>query len=314
MQSIIFMGTPQFSVPVLEGLIDKGYEIKAVVTQPDKKVGRKQKLTKTPAKIAAEKHNILVYQPVKLSGSNELEELMNLHADFIVTAAYGQFLPTKFLNSVKIAAVNVHGSLLPKYRGGAPIQYSLLNGDQETGITIMEMVKKMDAGDMYAQKAIKIEKDDTAGSLFEKLSYLGRDLLLETLPKIADNTVVKTAQNPDNVVFSPNITKSQEKITKEMTAKEANNLIRALNPDPGAFIMVQGQRLKVWKAEVLDKKTNLEPGRLVNNKKCFAISFANKTVLNLLVLQPAGKKRMDVKNFANGQGSKFKPGDKIVDD
>ncbi|MBU3828100.1 MAG: methionyl-tRNA formyltransferase [Candidatus Lactobacillus pullistercoris] len=314
MQSIIFMGTPQFSVPVLEGLIDKGYEIKAVVTQPDKKVGRKQKLTKTPAKIAAEKHNILVYQPVKLSGSNELEELMNLHADFIVTAAYGQFLPTKFLNSVKIAAVNVHGSLLPKYRGGAPIQYSLLNGDQETGITIMEMVKKMDAGDMYAQKAIKIEKDDTAGSLFEKLSYLGRDLLLETLPKIADNTVVKTAQNPDNVVFSPNITKSQEKITKEMTAKEANNLIRALNPDPGAFMMVQGQRLKVWKAEVLDKKTNLEPGRLVNNKKCFAISFANKTVLNLLVLQPAGKKRMDVKNFANGQGSKFKPGDKIVDD
>lgn len=314
MQSIIFMGTPQFSVPVLEGLIDKGYEIKAVVTQPDKKVGRKQKLTKTPAKIAAEKHNILVYQPVKLSGSNELEELMNLHADFIVTAAYGQFLPTKFLNSVKIAAVNVHGSLLPKYRGGAPIQYSLLNGDQETGITIMEMVKKMDAGDMYAQKAIKIEKDDTAGSLFEKLSYLGRDLLLETLPKIADNTVVKTAQNPDNVVFSPNITKIQEKITKEMTAKEANNLIRALNPDPGAFMMVQGQRLKVWKAEVLDKKTNLEPGRLVNNKKCFAISFANKTVLNLLVLQPAGKKRMDVKNFANGQGSKFKPGDKIVDD
>lgn len=314
MQSIIFMGTPQFSVPVLEGLIDKGYEIKAVVTQPDKKVGRKQKLTKTPAKIAAEKHNILVYQPVKLSGSNELEELMNLHADFIVTAAYGQFLPTKFLNSVKIAAVNVHGSLLPKYRGGAPIQYSLLNDDQETGITIMEMVKKMDAGDMYAQKAIKIEKDDTAGSLFEKLSYLGRDLLLETLPKIADNTVVKTAQNPDNVVFSPNITKSQEKITKEMTAKEANNLIRALNPDPGAFMMVQGQRLKVWKAEVLDKKTNLEPGRLVNNKKCFAISFANKTVLNLLVLQPAGKKRMDVKNFANGQGSKFKPGDKIVDD
>ncbi len=314
MQSIIFMGTPQFSVPVLEGLIDKGYEIKAVVTQPDKKVGRKQKLTKTPAKIAAEKHNILVYQPVKLSGSNELEELMNLHADFIVTAAYGQFLPTKFLNSVKIAAVNVHGSLLPKYRGGAPIQYSLLNGDQETGITIMEMVKKMDAGDMYAQKAIKIEKDDTAGSLFEKLSYLGRDLLLETLPKIADNTVVKTAQNPDNVVFSPNITKSQEKITKEMTAKEANNLIRALNPDPGAFMMVQGQRLKVWKAEVLDKKTNLEPGRLVNNKKCFTISFANKTVLNLLVLQPAGKNRMDVKNFANGQGSKFKPGDKIVDD
>lgn len=130
MTSIIFMGTPDFSVPVLKGLVEKGYEVKAVVTQPDKKVGRKQKITKTPAKIAAEELDIPVYQPVKLSGSSELDELIAMNADFIVTAAYGQFLPTKFLNSAKIAAVNVHGSLLPKYRGGAPIQYSLINGDK----------------------------------------------------------------------------------------------------------------------------------------------------------------------------------------
>ena len=156
MTSVIFMGTPEFSVPVLEGLIENNYEIKAVVTQPDKKVGRKQKITKSPAKIAAEKHNLPVYQPAKLSGSEEMQKLIDMHADLIVTAAYGQFLPTKFLNSVKIAAVNVHGSLLPKYRGGAPIQYSLINGDKETGITIMEMVKKMHAGDLYQQEAIKI--------------------------------------------------------------------------------------------------------------------------------------------------------------
>lgn len=289
------MGTPDFSVPVLKGLVEKGYEVKAVVTQPDKKVGRKQKITKTPAKIAAEELDIPVYQPVKLSGSSELDELIAMNADFIVTAAYGQFLPTKFLNSAKIAAVNVHGSLLPKYRGGAPIQYSLINGDKETGITIMEMVKKMDAGDIYAQKAIEIEPDDTAGSLFEKLSYLGRDLLLETLPKISDGSVQKVTQNEEEVVFSPNITKNQERITSKMTAQEANNLLRGLNPDPGAYMMVNGKRFKVWKAEVADESTDLEAGSLVENKGRFAISFANNTVLNLLEVQPAGKRKCQFK-------------------
>lgn len=314
MTSIIFMGTPDFSVPVLKGLVEKGYEVKAVVTQPDKKVGRKQKITKTPAKIAAEELDIPVYQPVKLSGSSELDELIAMNADFIVTAAYGQFLPTKFLNSAKIAAVNVHGSLLPKYRGGAPIQYSLINGDKETGITIMEMVKKMDAGDIYAQKAIEIEPDDTAGSLFEKLSYLGRDLLLETLPKISDGSVQKVTQNEEEVVFSPNITKNQERITSKMTAQEANNLLRGLNPDPGAYMMVNGKRFKVWKAEVDDESTDLEAGSLVENKGRFAISFANNTVLNLLEVQPAGKKKMPIQSFLNGQASKFTVGEKIIDD
>lgn len=314
MTSVIFMGTPDFSVPVLKGLVKHGYVVKAVVTQPDKRVGRKQKITKTPAKLAAEKLNLPVFQPAKLSGSKELDNLIAMHADLIVTAAYGQFLPTKFLKSVKITAVNVHGSLLPKYRGGAPVQYSLLNDDAETGITIMEMVKKMDAGDIYAQKALKIEPDDTTGSLFTKLAILGRDLLLETLPKIIDGSVRKIPQDPDKVVFSPNISKKQEKITLSMTATEANNLIRALNPDPGAYLMVDGKRLKVWKAKVSKDQTKLEAGSLVSNKNRFAISFANHTILDLLELQPAGKKRMTVKNFLNGQGSKFKPEEKIIDD
>lgn len=313
MTSVIFMGTPEFSVPVLEGLIEAGYEIRAVVTQPDKKVGRKQKIAKTPAKIAAEKHDLPVLQPVKLSGSEEMNKLIDMHADLIVTAAYGQFLPTKFLKSVNIAAVNVHGSLLPKYRGGAPIQYSLINGDKETGITIMEMVKKMDAGDIYAQEAIKIEPEDNAGTLFSKLSILGRDLLLKTLPSIIDGSVKKTPQDPDKVVFSPNITKEQERLSIDMTAEQANNMIRALNPDPGAYLMINGQRFKVWKAEVASDSSILEAGTVVANKGRFAISFADNTVLNLLEVQPSGKKRMNIKNFLNGQGSRFVTGEEIVD-
>ena len=313
MTSVIFMGTPEFSVPVLEGLIEAGYEIRAVVTQPDKKVGRKQKIAKTPAKIAAEKHDLPVLQPVKLSGSEEMNQLIDMHADLIVTAAYGQFLPTKFLKSVNIAAVNVHGSLLPKYRGWAPIQYSLINGDKETGITIMEMVKKMDAGDIYAQEAIRIEPEDNAGTLFSKLSILGRDLLLKTLPSIIDGSVKKTPQDPDKVVFSPNITKEQERLSIDMTAEQANNMIRALNPDPGAYLMINGQRFKVWKAEVASDSSSLEAGAVVANKGRFAISFADNTVLNLLEVQPSGKKRMNVKNFLNGQGSKFVTGEEIVD-
>lgn len=313
MTSVIFMGTPEFSVPVLEGLIENNYEIKAVVTQPDKKVGRKQKISKSPAKLAAEKHDLPVFQPVKLSGSEEMQKLIDLHADLIVTAAYGQFLPTKFLNSVKIAAVNVHGSLLPKYRGGAPIQYSLINGDKETGITIMEMVKQMDAGDIYAQQAIAIEPDDNAGTLFGKLSIVGRDLLLKTLPAIIDGSVKKVAQDPDKVVFSPNISKEQEKLTLAMTAEQANDMIRALNPDPGAYLLVDGKRLKVWRAEPAAETTDLKPGTLVDNHGRFALSFADGTVLNLLEVQPSGKKRMDIKSFLNGQGSKFAVGEEIVD-
>lgn len=314
MTSVIFMGTPDFAVPILEGLVAKGYEIKAVVTQPDKKVGRKQKITKTPAKIAAEKLQLPVFQPLKLAKSEELEKLIAMHADLIITAAYGQFLPSRFLQSVKIAAVNVHGSLLPKYRGGAPIQYALLNGDEETGITIMEMVKKMDAGDIYAQEAIKITATDTTGSLFAKLAVVGRDLLLKTLPQIIAGTLEKKPQAEERVVFSPNISKAQEQIKLTMTARQASNLVRALNPDPGAYLLLAGQRLKVWQAEASSVKTALAPGMLVANQDCFALSFAQNTVLKLLEVQPAGKKRMPISSFLHGQGSKFSVGEKIVDE
>ena len=312
MTSIIFLGTPKFAVPILKALANKKYEIKAVVTQPDKKVGRKQEVTESPVKVLAQKLNLPVFQPAHLAKSEEVAALIAMHADLIITAAYGQFLPSKFLQSAKIAAVNVHGSMLPKYRGGAPIQYALINGDKQTGVTIMEMVKQMDAGAIYAQKAIDIQKDDTAGTVFEKLSFLGRDLLLQTLPQIIADPQKKTAQDETKVVFSPNISKEQEQIKISMTATEANNLIRGLNPDPGAYLLVDNKRFKVWRAEVTPETTSLSAGTVVDNKKRFAISFANHTVLNLLEVQPAGKKKMTVKSFLNGQGKSFAIGDKIV--
>ncbi|MBI0032591.1 methionyl-tRNA formyltransferase [Lactobacillus sp. M0396] len=312
MTSIIFLGTPKFAVPILEALSENDYEIKAVVTQPDKKVGRKQKVTETPVKLLAKKLNLPVFQPEHLGKSDELIDLINMHADLIITAAYGQFLPSKLLQSAKIAAVNVHGSLLPKYRGGAPIQYALINGDKQTGVTIMEMVKQMDAGDIYSQKTIDIQKEDNAGTLFEKLSLLGRDLLLQTLPQIIANPQKKVSQDEDKVVFSPNINKGQEQIKLNMTATEANNLIRGLNPDPGAYLLIDGKRFKIWQAEVAADTTSFPAGVVVDNKKRFAISFANHTVLNLLEVQPSGKKKMAIKSFLNGQGKNFSKGDKIV--
>ena len=194
------------------------------------------------------------------------------------------------------------------------MQYSLLNGDKETGVTIMEMVKKMDAGDIFAQKALTITDEDTSGTLFDKLSVLGRDLLLETLPKFIDGTVTRTAQDEDKVVFSPNISKDQEKINLTMTAKEANNLIRALNPDPGAYFMLGGKRFKVWKAKPLTEKTSFPAGTLVTNKKKFVISMADGSQLELLEVQPTGKKKMNIKDYLNGQGSHFIIGDKIIDE
>ncbi|MBA1394341.1 methionyl-tRNA formyltransferase, partial [Lactobacillus sp. XV13L] len=201
MTKVIFMGTPAFSVPILEGLLQQNYEIVAVVTQPDRAVGRKQKISFSPVKQYALQHDLSIYQPEKLGHSAELEQLISLQADLIITAAFGQFLPTKLLASAKIAAINVHGSLLPRNRGGAPVQRAIMNGDQTTGITIMYMAKKMDAGDIISQQEVAISATDTAGSLFDKLSQVGRDLLLKTLPDIIAGTNQRITQDESLVTF-----------------------------------------------------------------------------------------------------------------
>lgn len=313
MTSIVFMGTPQFSVPILEALVAHDYQVLAVVTQPDRKVGRKQVLQQTPVKEAAVRLNLTVFQPEKLSGSQELADVMALQPDLIVTAAYGQFLPTKLLEAAKIAAINVHGSLLPKYRGGAPIQYAVLNGDSEIGITIMHMAKKMDAGDMIEQASIPIEASDDTGTLFDKLSYAGRDLLLKTLPSIIDQTAPRTPQDEAQVTFAYNITKEQEQLDIEQPATQLVNQIRALRPQPGAWLPINGQRTKLWQATVAETTTDQPAGVIVAiNKKDFELAAGNGSVLKITEIQPAGKAKMPVQSFLNGVGKQLAVGQQVV--
>lgn len=315
MTKVIFLGTPEFSATVLRGLLKEGYEVVAAVTQPDKPVGRKQKLQKSPVKVIAEDENIKLYQPVKLPGSPEVEELKALNADLIITAAYGQFLPTSFLESAKVAAINVHGSLLPKYRGGAPIQWSLLNGDQETGITIMYMVKGMDAGDIISQETLPIEENDDNGSLFEKMAIVGRELLLDTVPKILAGDIQPIKQDPDKVVFSPNISKEQEHIDFTKTAEQVHNQIRALSPDPGAWVMLDGQRTKMYMTDVVKIDSDQAVGTVYDlGKKKLVIVAGDGQGVSIKKIQPAGKKVMDIANYMNGMGKNLEKGQQVIDE
>lgn len=307
MTKVIFMGTPAFSATVLEGLLsDQAYEVLAVVTQPDRAVGRKKEIRMTPVKEVALAHDLAIYQPDKLSGSQELEDLMALGADGIVTAAYGQFLPSKLLDSMDFA-VNVHASLLPKYRGGAPIHYALINGDQEAGVTIMEMVKEMDAGDMISQKALPILEQDNVGTLFDKLALLGRDLLLETLPAYLSGELKPQAQDPALVTFSPNITPEQEALDWNKSARDIFNQVRGMYPWPVAHTTLKGQRFKVYEAEVAEGQG--QPGHIIaKTKKSLLVATADGAV-SLKVVQPAGKPRMAIADFLNGVGRQLEVGD-----
>lgn len=315
MKKVVFMGTPSFAVPILKGLVNSGdYDIKAVVTQPDRPFGRKRVLKASPVKQAAEELSIPVLQPEKISGSEEMDKIIDINPDFIITAAFGQFLPEKLLNAAKIAAVNVHGSLLPKYRGGAPVQYSLINGDKQTGISIMYMVKKMDAGDVLSQRAIDIEADDDTASLFEKLSIVGRDLLLTTLKDIENGKAVATPQNEDEVVFSPNISRAQEQLDFNKTAFLIDRKVRALRPSPNAFAIMKGKRTKFWETRLLSEKTDLEPGQVVEKtKKSLKIACGDHTVLQVLEIQPAGKPKQAINAFLNGAGQSIKEGDMVIE-
>lgn len=313
MTSIVFMGTPQFAVPILESLInDKQYDVKAVMTQPDRPVGRKHRLTPSPVKEVALKHDIPVLQPEKLSGSEEMQRVIDIQPDLMITAAFGQFLPTKMLEAAKIAAINVHGSLLPKYRGGAPIQYSVMNGDSKTGVTIMYMVKRMDAGDIISQKSIPITKDDDSGTMFQKLSMLGRDLLLETLPKLINNEVHPIPQDESKVVFSPNITPEQERIDYTLTADRIDDLVRGLRPAPIGNMFIDNVRTKIYDITPLDESTSLEPGKVVRvGKHELVIAAGGGTTYKINKLKPSGKKLMDITAYINGHRD-LQPGEQVI--
>lgn len=305
------MGTPAFSVPVLEGLVEKGYEVLAVVTQPDRAVGRKKEIKMTPVKEAALRHKLPVYQPEKISGSEEMTELMTLGADMIVTAAFGQFLPERLLNSVK-HAVNVHASLLPKYRGGAPVHYAIIKGDQEAGVTIMEMVKKMDAGDMISQRAIPITDADNVGTMFEKLSLVGRELLLDTLPDYLAGNLKPQPQDETKVTFSPNITPEEERIDWQLSARDIFNQVRGMYPWPVAHTIWQGTRFKLHEVALADSShVNGIPGQVIEKTKKSLIIATKKGAISLTIVQPAGKPKMPIQDFLNGLGKNINIGDQF---
>ena len=309
MTKLIFMGTPDFSATVLKGLLESGqYEILAVVTQPDRAVGRKKEIRITPVKEVALSYGLPIYQPEKLSGSPEMEAIMNLGADGIVTAAFGQFLPSKLLASMNFV-VNVHASLLPKHRGGAPIHYALIQGDKETGVTIMETVKEMDAGDMISRRSIPITDEDNVGTLFEKLAIVGRDLLLDTLPAYLSGDIQPEAQDPSQVTFSPNIRPEEERLDWNKTNRQLFNQIRGMNPWPVAHTLWQGGRFKIYEAELADGEG--QPGEILEIGKRQLLVATGEGALALKTVQPAGKPQMTISDFLNGAGRNLAVGDKF---
>lgn len=299
MSKVIFMGTPDFSTKVLEMLIAE-HDVIAVVTQPDRPVGRKRVLTPPPVKEVAIKHGLPVYQPEKLAQSSELEQLIDLEADLIVTAAFGQILPESLLNAPELGAINVHASLLPKYRGGAPIHQAIMDGQTETGISIMYMVKKLDAGDIISQQAIEIEHQDDVGTMHDKLSFLGAELLKETLPSIINGTNNRITQNESEASFATNISREQEKIDWYQSAEVIYNHIRGLSPWPVAYTVIDDGNMKVYASRIEKGKTG-EPGTIIETtKKAIIVATGSDDAIALTDIQVAGKKRMLTANYLSG--------------
>ena len=299
MSKVIFMGTPDFSTTILEMLI-KEHEVIAIVTQPDRPVGRKRVLTPPPVKKVALEHDIAVYQPEKLKGSEELEALLQLDSDLIVTAAFGQLLPEVLLEKPKYGPINVHASLLPKYRGGAPIHQAIIDGETETGITIMYMVKKLDAGNIIAQQAIGITEDDNVGTMHDKLSILGADLLQKTLPDILEGKNQSIPQDDSKATFASNISRADERVDWQRNAQEIHNHIRGLSPWPVAYTTMNEKNLKLFSAFIVKGKKG-NPGTIIETTKHeLIIATGSDDAIALTEIQPAGKKRMKVTDYLSG--------------
>jgi methionyl-tRNA formyltransferase len=304
MTKIVFMGTPDFSVPILRMLVENNYEVIGVVTQPDRPVGRKKVMTPPPVKAEALKLGLPVFQPEKIRREEELAPILALKPDLVVTAAFGQILPNELLDAPKYGCINVHASLLPELRGGAPIHYAILQGKKKTGITIMYMAEKLDAGDIISQREIEITDNDNVGTLFEKLSDLGCQLLMETLPKLLASEITPIQQDEEKATFAPNIKRDQEKIDWSKTGEEIYNQIRGLNPWPVAYTIWNELPLKVWQSQKVTTSRKGAPGTVLEvEKDGIVIATGNDTAIKLTELQPAGKKKMAVSQFLQGKVS-----------
>ncbi len=295
---IIFMGTPQFAVPILKK-INKEHEVILVVTQPDH-INRK-KVIFSPVKEYALKNNLEVFQPDNVNKENDL--FFKYPADIIVTAAYGQFIGNKILKFPKYGCINVHGSLLPKYRGGAPIQRSIINGDKSTGITILYMDRKMDAGDMIMQCKIGIDYLDTQDSLFEKLSILGSEMILEVIKNIETNNVKRISQDEAKITYAYNLTNEDILITFNKEATDIYNQIRGLNSNPGAYFIFKEKIYKIYSSKISNLKHNEKSGTILRvGKNDLIIACGNGSSISILEIQPESKRKMDIRDFLNGNG------------
>lgn len=308
MKRIVFMGTPDFAVPILQQLIQSDYEVVLVVTQPDRPKGRKRVITPPPVKVEAEKHNIRVFQPNKLS--EDFQPIIDCKPDLIVTAAYGQLLPKELLKSPVYGCINVHASLLPQLRGGAPIHYAILEGKKETGITIMYMAEKLDAGDILTQEKVTIETDDHVGSLHDKLSEVGAKLLMSTLPKLFSRELTPIQQDEERATYAPNIHREQEKIDWTKSHLDVYNHIRGLHPWPVAFTTYKGKNMKIWWGIPVDKQYEGVPGEIVEkiDESSFVAVCGNQKGINITEIQPAGKRRMSVKDYLLGSSDRIEIG------
>ncbi len=297
---IIFMGTPEFAAYIMEAVANAGHDIALAVTQCDKPRGRGKKVQFSPVKEKAVALGIPVYQPEKIKKEECVRELLKYEPEMIIVAAYGQILPESILTMAKHGCINVHGSLLPKYRGAAPIQWAIIDGEKETGVTTMKMDAGIDTGDMIDKTVVSITKEETTQTLYDKLMRAGASLLLETMEKLEKGTAVFTKQNEDDSTYAKILKKEMGNIDFSMPAEKIERLIRGLNPWPAAYTSYQGRTLKIWKAFVKEEQAEGEFGEIIEVAKD---SFSVKTGKNLLCvteLQMEGKKRMDTRAFLSG--------------
>lgn len=297
---IVFMGTPDFAVGALEALVEAGHDVVAVVTQPDKPKGRGKEMQQTPVKACAVKHNIEVFQPVKIKTPEAVEVLKGYGADLFVVAAFGQILSKEILDMPKYGCVNIHASLLPKYRGAAPIQWAILDGEKETGVTIMQMNEGLDTGDMLTKVVVPIEDTDTGESLFDKLAEAGAKLLIKTIPQIEAGTMKPEPQDDSLSTYAKMIKKEMGLIDWKKEAIVLERLVRGMNSWPSAYTHFQGKTLKVWETEVETCETEAVPGSVVEVTKNSIKVQTGKDLLVLKQIQLEGKKRMDVAAFLLG--------------
>lgn len=303
MKRILFMGTPEFACGILRCLVENKYNVVGVVSQPDKKVGRKQVLTPTPVKSLALSYGIEVLQPASIK--DIYEEIKAMDIDCIVTCAYGQFVPTNILELAKVRCINVHASILPKYRGGAPIHKCIIAGETVSGVSIMEMVKKMDAGGVCHVKTVDILENDTMGSLHDKLMICGQEALLEVIDQVLDNTAVFVDQDEQNATFAWNVSKEEEKIDFSLKGMKVYNHIRGLIPVPAGYAYLDGKKIKFHEVSILHQTSSKQSGTILEMKDdALHVSLEDKILL-IYILQPEGKPKMKAKDYYNGQGKQL---------